>query len=88
MRCSFCAAMAGASGVSLISGGQRLYKIKGVAMREMNAGKLAAWNQKSHGFEITTPTSSASLRQSRFWAAAVRNRALELPEDCAATSKS
>lgn len=42
MRSSFSAAMAGASGVSLISGGQRLYMINGVAMRETNAGKLAA----------------------------------------------
>ena len=45
---SFCVAMAGASGVSLISGGKSLNRIKGVAKREINAGKLAAFNQETH----------------------------------------
>lgn len=63
---SFFAAMAGASGVSLISGGWSLYKTYGVAIRETSAGKLAALNQESHGFAIITPSSSASLRHKRF----------------------
>lgn len=66
MSSNLFAAIAGASGVSLISGGQRLYSIKGEAIRETKAGKLAASNQESHGLEIMTPTSSASLRHSKF----------------------
>nr|GMC89662.1 hypothetical protein VITISV_043636 [Ipomoea batatas] len=63
IRSNFFAAIAGASGVSLVSGGYNLYKINGVAKRATNAGKLAALNQETHGDETTTPSSSASLRQ-------------------------
>lgn len=59
-------AIAGASGVSLVSGGKILYRIYGVARSEIIAGKLAILNQETHGFPITTPSPSASLRQSKF----------------------
>lgn len=63
---SFLAAIAGASGVSLISGGYSLYNISGVARRETMAGKLAALNQETQGLLMITPSASASLRQRRF----------------------
>ena len=69
----------GASGVSFVSGGKILYSRYGVASRETIAGKLAALNHDTHGFEIITPSSSASFKHNKFCAAAVRNRALELP---------
>ena len=84
---SFSAAKAGASGVSLTSGGYSLHRISGVRKSATSAGRLAILNQVTHGEAIFTPSSSANLRHSRFWAAAVRKRALELPADCHAHKK-
>lgn len=58
--------MAGASGVSLVSGGYNLYKTRGVAKRQAIAGKLAALNHVTQGLDTITPISSANLRQSKF----------------------
>jgi len=85
MRFSFSSASAGASGVSFVSGGKILYSKYGVASRETRAGKLAALNHDTHGFAMITPSSSASFKHNRFCAAAVRNKALELPLACQAT---
>lgn len=56
--------------------------MRGVQRRDTNAGTLATLNQVIHGFEITTPTSLASLRHSKFCAADVRRIAPEAPEHC------
>lgn len=85
MSFSFSAANAGASGVSFVSGGKILYSKYGVARRETIAGKLAALNHDTHGFATITPSSCASFKHNRFCAAAVRKRALELPDACQAT---
>jgi hypothetical protein len=81
---NFSAANAGASGVSLISGGNILYNRYGVTKRPTIAGKLATFNHNIHGFPSLTPISSANFRHNRFCAAAVKKRALELPDDCQA----
>lgn len=63
---NFFVAMAGASGVFLVSGGNSLYKIAGVVKRQMMAGTLAILAQVSQGLDIWTPSSSASLRHNKF----------------------
>mmetsp|Transcript_1237 Transcript_1237/g.4013 ORF Transcript_1237/g.4013 Transcript_1237/m.4013 type:complete len:418 (-) Transcript_1237:1073-2326(-) len=73
-------ARAGASGVSLISGAKMLYMMSGVSRRQTTAGTTAALNQVTHAEGISTPISVAIFRQSRFWAAAVRNSAEELTD--------
>ena len=50
----------------------------------MMAGKLATLNHDIHGLAILTPASSANFKHKRFCAAAVRKRALELPDACQA----
>ena len=48
--------------------------------RPTTAGTTAALNQVTQAEGIATPSSVANLRQSKFWAAAVRNMAEELTE--------
>lgn len=43
-----------------------MYKTSGVTRSAIIAGKLAALNHVTQGLEITTPSSSANLRHSRF----------------------
>jgi hypothetical protein len=84
MRFRFSSASSRASGASFVSGGKSLSKY-GVAIRETKAGKLAALSHDTHGFAMITPNSSASFKHDKFCAAAVRNKALELPVACQAT---
>ena len=88
MSFSFSAANAGASGVSFVSGGKILYSRYGVTSKDKIAGKLAALNHDTHGFVIITPSSSANFKHNKFCAAAVRNKALELPAACEVTETS
>ena len=46
------------------------------------AGTIAALNQVTQGETISTPSSEASFMQSKFCAAAVRNRAEECTDVC------
>ena len=55
---------------------------KGVTSSPHTAGTTAALNQVTQGPGMTTPSSVASFRHSRFWAAAVRNMAEECTEPC------
>jgi hypothetical protein len=75
-------AIPGASGVFLLSGGKILYRIRGPVRSAANAGTLAALNHSIQGPGTFTPSSPASFIHSRFCAAAVRKRALELPAAC------
>ena len=52
-----------------------MYMMKGVTSSPTRAGAKAPFSHVTHGEEMTTPISVASLRHSRFCAAAVRNRA-------------
>lgn len=83
---SLLVAMTGASGVCFVSGGKILYTINGVTRSDAIAGKLAALNQVIHLTGTLTPRLSANLIHNRFWAAAVRKRALELLDDCQAST--
>lgn len=75
-------AIPGASGVFLLSGGKILYRIRGPVRSAASAGTLAALNHSIQGPGTFTPSSPASFIHSRFCAAAVRKRALELPAAC------
>jgi hypothetical protein len=68
--------------VFLLSGGKILYRIRGPVRSAASAGTLAALNHSIHGPGTFTPSSPASFIHSRFCAAAVRKRALELPAAC------
>ncbi len=79
---SLCCAWAGASGVLLISGGYRRYSTSGVASKAVRAGTQATLSHVSQGEGSCTPSEAASFKHSKFWAAAVRNRAEEFPAFC------
>jgi len=68
--------------------GKILYSRYGVTSKDKIAGKLAALNHDTHGFVIITPSSSANFKHNKFCAAAVRNKALELPAACEVTETS
>lgn len=76
---SLARAWSGASGVEVTSGGYRRYRTSGAMIRAVSAGTDATLNQVSQGDASWHPREEASFRQRRFWAAAVRNRAEELP---------
>lgn len=57
-----------------------LYIRKGVTSSPTRAGAIAPLSHVTHGEAMTTPISVASFRQSRFCAAAVRNKAEECTE--------
>lgn len=54
--------------------------MRGVTRSPTRAGARAALNQVSQGDAMTTPSSVASFRQSKFWAAPVRYSPEELTE--------
>lgn len=55
---------------------------KGVTIIPTKAGTIAALNQVTQGETTKTPNSAASFIHSKFWAAAVRNRAEECTDVC------
>ena len=62
--------------------GRTLNMRKGVTTMPTMAGTMAALNQVTQGDATSTPSSEASFMHSRFWAAAVRNRAEECTDVC------
>ena len=74
---NFSFAIAGASGVSWISGGKSLYTNSGVKIKPRMPGTQAALNHVIHGFAMTIPNPAANFKDSKFCAAAVMHKADE-----------